>query len=77
MDGSNPTYTVYINGTGYGPSDTTSTREALGIDANDFKDVIYINSLTIPSNLSEVKIGYTGTSGYRMYCRSISFTALS
>ena len=77
MDGSNPTYTVYINGNGYGPSDTTSTREDLGIDANDFKDVIYINSLTIPSNLSEVKIGYTGTSGYRMYCRSISFTALS
>lgn len=77
MDGSKPTYTVYINGTGYGPSDTTSTRETLGIGANDFKNVTYIDSLIIPSNLSEVKIGYTGTNGYRMYCNSISFTALS
>ena len=76
MDGSNPTYTFYVNDTGYSPNDTTSTRSQLGINANSFTVVEYVTSLTIPANLSQIKVGYTGTSGYRMYISVVEFLPL-
>ena len=76
MDGNNPTYTFYVNGVAYGPIDTTSTREQLGINSNSFTVVEYVSSLAIPSNLSQIEIRYTGTSGYRMYVNVVEFLPL-
>ena len=73
-DSSVPIYTVYINSAAYGPTDTTSTRSALGISTT-FSTIDYISLLDVPSGLSEVRIKYTGN-GYRMYIKSLSFTPM-
>lgn len=74
-DPSKPLYAVCINGESYGPTDTVSTRSALGLTTS-FKEIDYISLLDIPSNLSEIRIKYSG-GGYRMYIKSISFTPLA
>ena len=70
-----PVYTLYINNTSYWPEDTTSTRSELGLNSNSFVAVEYVASLPVPSNLSSIRIGYTGK-GYSMIVNSIDFLPL-
>ena len=70
-----PVYTLYVNNTSYGPEDTTSTRSELGLNNNSFVAVEYVASLAVPSNLSSIKISYTGK-GYSMLFNSINFLPL-
>ena len=75
-DASLPTYTIFINDQGYGPTDKTSTRSELGLSTSD-KTITYIDALDVPSNLSSVRIKYTGQAGYSMLITSISFTPVT
>ncbi|MCQ2086764.1 MAG: tyrosine-protein phosphatase [Bacilli bacterium] len=71
-----PYYTLKIGSTSIMPSDTTSTRSSLGINASSFTDVTYAASVNVPSGTAQISLCWTG-SGYSMMINSVTFTAIA